>query len=73
MNRPITRRAFLNGVGIAATGSLLGTGGLAGCGSRESAPGMDVDHYPPALTGLRGSHDGSFEVAHDFIYKEQRN
>ena len=65
MNRPITRRAFLNGVGIAATGSLLGTGGLAGCGTRESAPGMDVDHYPPALTGMRGSHDGSFDVAHD--------
>ena len=21
-------------------------------------------HYPPALTGLRGSHPGSFEVAH---------
>ncbi len=65
MDRPITRRAFLDGVGIAATGSLLGTGWLAGCSSRESAPGMDVDYYPPALTGLRGSHDGSFEAAHD--------
>ena len=65
MDRPITRRAFLNGVGIAATGSLLGTGGLTGCGSREFAPGMAVDYYPPALTGLRGSHDGSFETAHD--------
>ncbi len=65
MDRPITRRAFLDGVGIAATGSLLGTGWLAGCSSRESAPGMDVDYYPPALTGLRGSHDGSFEVAHN--------
>jgi len=65
MDRPITRRAFLNGVGIAATGSLLGTGWLAGCGSKGPAPGMDVDYYPPARTGLRGSHDGSFEVAHD--------
>ncbi len=65
MDRPITRRAFLNGVGIATTGSLLGTGWLTGCSSRESAPGMDVDYYPPALTGLRGSHDGSFEAAHD--------
>jgi len=65
MDRPITRRAFLDGVRIAATGSLLGTGWLAGCNSRESAPGMDVDYYPPALTGLRGSHDGSFEAAHD--------
>jgi spermidine dehydrogenase len=65
MDRPITRRAFLNGVGIATTGSLLGTGWLTGCSSRESAPGMEVDYYPPALTGLRGSHDGSFEAAHD--------
>ena len=65
MDRPITRRAFLNGVIIAATGSLLGTGWLAGCRSKESALGMDVDYYPPALTGLRGSHDGSFEAAHD--------
>ena len=22
-------------------------------------------YYPPALTGLRGSHPGSFEVAHE--------
>ncbi|MEE9185354.1 MAG: NAD(P)-binding protein [Acidimicrobiia bacterium] len=65
MDRPISRRAFLDGVRIAATGSLLGTGWLTGCSSRESAPGMDVDYYPPALTGLRGSHDGSFEAAHD--------
>ena len=65
MDRPITRRAFVNGVGIAATGSLLGTGWLTGCGSNEPAPGVDVEYYPPAQTGLRGSHDGSFEVAHD--------
>ncbi len=65
MDRPITRRAFLNGASIAATGSLLGTGLLTGCRSKEIAPGMDADYYPPALTGLRGSHDGSFEAAHD--------
>jgi len=65
MDRPITRRAFVNGVSIAATGSLLGTGWLTGCGSEEPTPGVDTDYYPPARTGLRGSHDGSFEVAHD--------
>jgi len=65
MNRPITRRAFLNGVGIAATGSLLGPGLLTGCRSEVPAPGIGSDYYPPALTGLRGSHDGSFEWAHD--------
>jgi len=28
--------------------------------TRSAAP----DYYPPAQTGLRGSHAGSFEVAH---------
>jgi spermidine dehydrogenase len=65
MDRPITRRDFLDGVGIAVTGSLLGTSWLAGCNSRESAPATDVDYYPPALTGMRGDHDGTFEVAHN--------
>jgi len=65
MNRPITRRAFLDGARIAATGSLLGTGWLTGCGSEDPPPGIDSDYYPPALTGMRGSHDGSFEWAHD--------
>lgn len=53
----ITRRDFLNGValGVAAGTSLSPLELLAG-----TARG----HYPPALTGLRGSHPGSFEVAH---------
>ncbi len=51
MDRPIARRDFLQGV--AATGI-----GLA-------LPRQDsAAYYPPALTGLRGSHPGSFEVAH---------
>jgi spermidine dehydrogenase len=65
MDRPITRRDFLDGVGIAVTGSLLGTSWLAGCSSSESAPAVDVHYYPPARTGMRGSHDGTFEVAHN--------
>jgi spermidine dehydrogenase len=64
MDRPITRHDFLNGVSIAVTGSLLGTSWLAGCSSSESAPAVDVDYYPPARTGMRGSHDGTFEAAH---------
>ena len=65
MDRPITRRDFLNGVSIAVTGSLLGTSWLAGCDSSEPTPAMEVDYYPPARTGMRGSHDGTFEVAHN--------
>ncbi len=59
MRRGITRRDFLDGVavsiGAVAAGSLLG--GTASADSRGS-------YYPPALTGMRGSHDGSFEIAH---------
>jgi spermidine dehydrogenase len=29
------------------------------------APEKARGYYPPAKTGLRGSHDGSWEVAHD--------
>jgi spermidine dehydrogenase len=65
MDRPITRRDFLDGVGTAVTGSLLGTSWLAGCSSSESAPAMEVDDHPPARTGMRGNHDGAFEVAHN--------
>jgi spermidine dehydrogenase len=64
MDRPITRRDFLNGVSIAVTGSLLGPSSLVRCSSGEPTPAMDVDDYPPARTGMRGSHDGTFEVAH---------
>ena len=52
----ITRRDFLGGVALGtAAGALAPAELLAGTGS---AP------YPPALTGLRGSHPGAFDVAH---------
>jgi spermidine dehydrogenase len=62
---PVTRRDFLNGVAIgvgsAAAANFLpalawGEAGLAA----QDSPG----YYPPALTGMRGSHPGSFEGAH---------
>jgi spermidine dehydrogenase len=60
----VTRRDFLNGLplGIGAAGLLPGgiVPGLAADAAPQDAPG----YYPPALTGLRGSHAGSFEVAH---------
>ena len=60
MDRAITRRDFLNGVGVA-----IGASMLPGCGNGESpATGQVAPYYPPAKTGLRGSHPGSFEVAH---------
>ena len=63
MHRDITRRNFVNGVGVAVTGSLLAPSWLS---ALEGTPfGSQVqEYYPPARTGMRGSHAGSFEVAH---------
>ena len=63
----ITRRDFLNGVAIAVGGAA--SGGLlprfiAAAAAEEAAAQDAADYYPPALTGLRGSHAGSFETAH---------
>ncbi|MGD2130238.1 MAG: NAD(P)/FAD-dependent oxidoreductase, partial [Lysobacterales bacterium] len=60
MDRAITRRDFLNGVGVAIGASLLPPCAIAG-GAEDGIP---LASYPPSLTGMRGSHPGSFEVAH---------
>jgi spermidine dehydrogenase len=64
MDRPIARRDFLNGVAAVATGAAAGAmvaGALTGGVAKAAEPQR---HYPPRLTGLRGSHPGSFEHAH---------
>ena len=56
----ITRRDFMNGVALSlAAGTTLSPLEILAM-QGESAG----SYYPPALTGLRGSHPGSFEVAH---------
>ena len=62
MHRDIPRRDFINGVGVAVTGSLIAPGWLSALDGRPF--GGAQEYYPPALTGMRGSHPGSFEVAH---------
>jgi spermidine dehydrogenase len=37
---------------------------LAALTATEFAPEKDASYYPPALTGMRGNHDGSFPYAH---------
>jgi spermidine dehydrogenase len=67
MDAPITRRDFLNGASVALGGSVAGElfPGLAATGeAAPSAPQDGAGYYPPTLTGLRGSHVGSFEAAH---------
>ncbi len=60
MRRLITRRDFVNGVGVAVTGSLFSPQGAL----PHQLLGLPQEYYPPAMTGMRGSHPGSFEVAH---------
>jgi spermidine dehydrogenase len=59
MDRPISRRDFLNGAAVIVGGSLLPGVTLSG----ESV-GTRVSPSPPQRIGLRGSHPGSFETAH---------
>ena len=56
MGRPITRRDFVDGVAVGV--------GAAALGPWWSALGAQAAPYPPARTGLRGSHVGSFELFH---------
>ena len=51
----ITRRDFLNGVALTIASGLTPAAQIAAQPSR----------YPPALTGMRGHHPGSFEVGHE--------
>jgi spermidine dehydrogenase len=61
MKRNITRRDFLNGVAVTAGAAMMPWHLFAADDTdREKSP----DYYPPALTGLRGSHPGSFDAAH---------
>ena len=60
MDRSISRRDFLNGVGVALTGTLVPTSSVEAFRLLQES-----EYYPPTRTGMRGSHPGSFEVAHD--------
>lgn len=64
----ISRRDFLNGVAL--TGVAVGLSPMA-----AMAEGLVKSDgawtYPPAKTGLRGSHVGSFEVAHAISWEHK--
>jgi len=61
--RAISRRDFLNGaqiaIGAAALSPLLNA-----CAPTPYEFALGANYYPPAKTGLRGSHDGSWETMH---------
>lgn len=70
MGCPISRRDFLNGVAVGVGGTLVGGSMLAAgaasaaLGGDDYAPEKAAEYYPPALTGMRGNHDGTFTYAH---------
>ena len=76
IDRSISRRDFISGVGVALSGSLVS------CSWAETEVPLDPAlfgrtaqdskaPYPPIRTGLRGSHTGSFEVAHQLVQGRQ--
>jgi spermidine dehydrogenase len=77
MDEPITRRDFLNGIAWGASTAIAAplfaatpTNSAAPPGAASPATALPAaaqdafGYYPPLLTGMRGSHAGSFEDAH---------
>jgi spermidine dehydrogenase len=63
MDRAIPRRNFIQGVGCAVA--------AASAGLSVPALADPMAPYPPARTGMRGNHDGAFDVAHE-LARERR-
>src|ERR1700758_4396985 len=66
MSRSISRRDFLNGCALTVGASLTTASPewFKLLAQAEISPEKDPNYYPPAKTGMRGSHDGSWELAH---------
>jgi spermidine dehydrogenase len=69
MGCPISRRNFLNGIAVGAGSVLVGepllaNESLTAMGGEGDEPERAAGYYPPALTGMRGNHDGTFTTAH---------
>ncbi len=79
--RKVTRRDFLNGMTLSVGAGLLAPSQLFGQTAASVTPALTAQHlnpvsgpsyYPPTLTGMRGSHKGSFEVAHALAWQGQK-
>jgi len=64
MKCPISRRDFLNGIAVSVGGTLVLPSGMAALLNAEQQGKGEAPYYPPALTGMRGNHDGTFTYAH---------
>lgn len=65
LTRPISRRDFLNGTAFCAAAALNLLAVEQARAEKPSFAQESQGYYPPALTGMRGSGAGTFEVAHD--------
>jgi len=64
----LTRREFIGGVAL-GLGATLASGAVPAAEAPPLPPALAPaqdrpGYYPPVLTGMRGSHPGSFEAAH---------
>ena len=63
MKKQITRRDFLNGTQVAIGAGLMSPWTRA-FAQDDNPFALPREYYPPALTGLRGSHNGAWETMH---------
>ncbi len=64
LGRRISRRDFVNGVAVGTAGILAAPQALEALALDALEPEQRPDYYPPALSGLRGSYEGSYTAAH---------
>ena len=75
MVKRVTRRDFMNGVAIGAGVGVVAPASLWAQDPErnlKTAAELGPNHYPPTLTGLRGSHEGSYEVAHALAWRGEK-
>ena len=72
MNTGITRRDLLDGIVIGTGLGLLSTAALLAESGTSPDQRLILSYYPPTLTGMRGSHEGSFEVAHALAWRGEK-
>lgn len=87
MDRKISRRDFINGVGVLLVGAAVPDKAtpegaeppptpLSRASGRSGAPipySVTPDQYPPLKEGMRGTHDGAFTVAHKMAREGYRD
>jgi len=69
LDRRISRRDLLHGFGALAASTFISARGVADEAFPLAHTGQASPVYPPARTGWRGNHVGSFEAAHELAHR----